>query len=281
MGCPLLCTALLPHRGLQHPPSALPTTHCHSLGGLQCPDSLPFSPGLPFSSLLWARIAGSDPLCPQPPRPEELREGGFQHTKLPAAPDNTVRSNLVPARSSPPYGPCHCGPGPEPPGAGREGAACHQCGQEGLMGVMVQGAGGQSLPWAWGAGGQPAGSVSAPRPVPKGLSCTPALSQPGTLWGRSPLPPLPQGSPHRDYWSLGGGHAPPCPAPALTSPRRLQAARPPRPCPPGPAHVRMEPGARPLLALCLASCLLAPGKRQRGRRGALTPTQPWAWGKGP
>lgn len=77
------------------------------------------------------------------------------------------------------------------------------------MGVMVQGAGGQSLPWAWGAGGQPAGSVSAPRPVPKGLSCTPALSQPGTLWGRSPLPPLPQGSPHRDYWSLGGAIPPP------------------------------------------------------------------------
>lgn len=33
----------------------------------------------------------------------------------------------------------------------------------------------------------------------------------------------------------------------------------------------MEPGARPLLALCLASCLLAPGKRPGGRRGALTP----------
>lgn len=148
------------------------------------------------------------------------------------------------------------------------------------MGVMVQGAGGQSLPWAWGAGGQPAGSVSAPRPIPKGLSCTPALSQPGTLWGRSPLPPHHRAR-HTETIGPWGGPCPPCPAPALTSPRRLQAARPPRPCPPGPAHVRMEPGARPLLALCLASCLLAPGKRQRGRRGALTPTQPWAWGEGP
>lgn len=95
--------------------------------------------------------------------------------------------------------------------------------------------------------------------------------------------PPPQRSLHGDCQSLGGA-VPPRPVPALTSPRCLQVTRSTLPpCPPGPARERggMERGARPLLALCLAGCLLAPGKWPRGRRGALTPTQPRARGEGP
>ena len=172
MGCPLLCTAVPPPWGPQHPPSALPTARCHGLGGLHCPDASLSDPGFPFPACSGPGLGGVTPLSWQLPGPEAPREGSFQRTKLLAgseaasssgqaeAPDNTVRSDFVPACSSPPHGPCHHGPGPELPGAGREGAA-HWHGQEGLVGVTVQGASGQNLPWAWAAGGQPAGSQQA------------------------------------------------------------------------------------------------------------------------